>query len=93
MNENSNLFTQIEQNIDQYGLQVIMLDATPYLPSFAYSIGLFEKYLHPEIICFGLSNEIGHTIINDVADFIKEGGFIEIGKFMMTSLKKEVQLF
>lgn len=61
----------IQLNIEEYGLQVIMIEATDYLPSFAYSIGLWQKYNHPEIICFGLSTSLLHTIINDVAEIIK----------------------
>ncbi|MFB9080514.1 DUF4262 domain-containing protein [Flavobacterium procerum] len=63
----------IEVNIEKYGLQVIMIEATDYLPSFAYSIGLWQKYNHPEIICFGLSTSLLHKIINNVAEIIKAG--------------------
>ncbi|MBS7565641.1 DUF4262 domain-containing protein [Mucilaginibacter sp. Bleaf8] len=67
-------------NIEKYGLQVIMVSSTGYLPSFAYSIGLWQNYNHPEIICFGLSNDLGHAIINDVAAIIKQGERIDTGK-------------
>lgn len=67
-------------DIEKYGLTVIMLEATDYLPSFAYSIGLWEKYKHPEIISFGLTLKTLHAIINDVGDLIKHGQIIEIGK-------------
>lgn len=67
-------------DIEKYGLTVIMLEATDYLPSFAYSIGLWEKYKHPEIISFGLTVKTLHAIINDVADLIKDGQIIETGK-------------
>lgn len=67
------LLIQTRQNVDKYGLQVIMVSSTTYLPSFAYSIGLQQIYNHPEIICFGFSNELGHAIINDVAALIKAG--------------------
>ena len=60
-------------NIEKFGLTVILIEATDYLPSFAYSIGLWQKHKHPEIICFGLSVKTLHTIINDVADLIKSG--------------------
>ena len=62
-----------KSNIEKFGLQVIMVNATDYSPSFAYSIGLYETYKHPEIICFGLPNDLGHGIINDVAALIKNG--------------------
>lgn len=71
--DTNDLKKNIEANIEKYSLQVIMIEATDYLPSFAYSIGLWQKYNHPEIICFGLSTSLLHTIINDVAEIIKTG--------------------
>jgi hypothetical protein len=64
-------------DIEKYGLSVILIEESDYLPSFAYSIGLWQKYNHPEIICFGLSVQTLHGIINDAADFIKKGNVIE----------------
>ena len=74
------LLVQTSINIEKFGLQVIMVKATPYLPSFAYSIGLWETYKHAEIICFGLSIELMHALINDVAEIIKKGEEINIQK-------------
>ena len=67
------LLVQTKNNIEKFGLQVIMVNATDYSPSFAYSIGLYNTYQHPEIICFGLPNDLVHVIINNVADMIKKG--------------------
>jgi len=71
------LLIQTRTNIDKFGLQVIMVSGAGYSPSFAYSIGLFETYRHPEIICFGLPDKLGLEIINDVADLIKNGEIIK----------------
>lgn len=78
--DKDDLLNDAKLNIDKFGLQVIMVGSTSYLPSFAYSIGLKETYNHPEIICFGLPNDIGHAIINDIAEIIKKEERIEIGK-------------
>jgi len=64
-------------NIEKHGLAVIMVESTDYLPSFAYSVGLWQKYNHPEIICFGLTTKLLHKIINDVAEIIKTGTKLE----------------
>ena len=74
------LLIRTKGNIEEFGLQVIMVSSTEYSPSFAYSIGLWERYNHPEIICFGFSNDLGHAIINDVARIIKSGDKILIDK-------------
>lgn len=72
------LLKRTRDNIEKHGLQVIMVHATNYSPSFAYSIGLFRTYKHPEIICFGLPNELGRAIINDVARLVKQGENMEV---------------
>lgn len=64
-------------NIEKYGLTVIMIEATDYLPSFAYSIGLWKKFGHPEIISFGLTTKTLHSIINIAADIVKSGQTIK----------------
>ncbi len=71
---------QTKSNIEKFGLSVIVIEATDYLPSFAYSIGLWQKFKHPELICFGLRTQTLHTIINDVAELVKIGEFIKTGK-------------
>jgi hypothetical protein len=71
------LLVQTKTNIDKFGLQVIMVNGSDYSPSFVYSIGLFETYNQPEIICFGLPQELGHEIINDIAELIKKGDTIK----------------
>lgn len=76
----NDLLEQTKSNIEKFGLQVIMVNSTNYSPSFSYSIGLKKTYNHPEIICFGLPNDLGHQIINDVATMIKNGELIESGK-------------
>ena len=67
-------------NIEKYGVSVIILEATNYLPSFAYSIGLWRKFKHPEIICFGLTTNTLHGLINDAADLVKNGQTIKTNR-------------
>jgi hypothetical protein len=87
------LLKTTELNIQKFGLQVIMVDPTDYSPSFAYSIGLWKKYNHPEIICFGLPKDLGHAIINDVAEMIKNGDRIETEKTYFEIFKKNRAAF
>lgn len=71
---------QTHAHIEKHGLSVIVIEADAYLPGFAYSIGLWKKFGHPEIIAFGLPPETLHAIINDVAALVKQGGKMEAGK-------------
>lgn len=67
-------------DIEKYGLTVMIIKGTDYLPSFAYSIGLWKKFGHPEIISFGLTTQTLHSIINLAADIVKAGQTIQPGK-------------
>jgi len=75
--DRDDLLKNTKDNVVKYGLQVLIVKSAGYLPSFGYSIGLWENYKHPEIICFGLPNNLLHEIINDIAEIIKkEGNFV-----------------
>ncbi len=42
------------QTLEQWGWFVIKVGAGESEPAFAYSIGFYENFKHPEIILFGL---------------------------------------
>ncbi len=48
-------------------------------PQFSYSVGLFKTYKHPEIIVFGLDEDVAHGILNALARRIKAGEKFEAG--------------
>lgn len=67
-------------DIQQHGLSVVIIEATDYLPSFAYSIGLWQQCRHPEIICFGLANDALHDLVNSVGQLVREGADFKAGE-------------
>ncbi|MDO4880423.1 MAG: DUF4262 domain-containing protein [Capnocytophaga sp.] len=76
------------QDIEQYGFEVIMIPPTDYLPSFAYTVGLWKNYQSPEIIVFGLPVETMHIILNTVVnEEIKAGKPIKTGSNYMDVLQ------
>ena len=48
-------------------------------PAFAYSLGLFENFNHPEISLFGLDLDTMHTLINDVGELVRSGQRFDAG--------------
>lgn len=60
-------------DIEKFGFAVIVIEATNYLPSFGYTVGLFAKYNHPELIAFGLSTKTIHAILNIGGEMVKGG--------------------
>jgi hypothetical protein len=64
---------RILDDIEKFGCHLALLEPDNYLPGFVYSIGLFKKFGHPELICFGLKNDVMGRILNHASDLIKNG--------------------
>lgn len=71
---------KLSADIEKFGWKVMLLEATDYLPSFAYTVGLWKNYKHPEIISFGLTTKTLHLILNDAGGIAKSGRTIEVDK-------------
>jgi hypothetical protein len=61
-------------DVREHGWHVIMVAADEEGPAFAYSIGLFHNFDHPEVIIFGLGIRDMHQIINGIGEQIRVGG-------------------
>lgn len=70
----------ILNNIEMYGCHLVLIEADNYLPAFVYSIGLFKRFGHPELICFGLKTEVMASIINHACDLIKNNESLKENK-------------
>jgi hypothetical protein len=67
------------KDIKKYGWTVMLIEATDYLPSFAYTIGLWKNYNHPELISFGLTTKTLHSIVNIGGELVKDGHRLQVG--------------
>jgi hypothetical protein len=70
----------IVDNIENYGCHLTLIEPDNYLPGFVYSIGLFKKFRHPELICFGLKTDVMAAILNHACDLIKNGEILTTNK-------------
>jgi hypothetical protein len=60
-------------DIKNFGWSVLLVEAGNYLPDFAYTVGLWKNYNHPELISFGLTSQTLHSILNIAGDMVKSG--------------------
>jgi hypothetical protein len=70
----------VEANIEKFGCHIVLVESGNYLPGFAYSIGLYEKFNHPEIICFGLKADLMASMANHACTLIELGEKLVSGK-------------
>ena len=71
--------SKLLETLERWGWFVIKVGATGSEPAFAYSVGLYGHFNHPEIILFGLDLALMHRIINDAARRIQQGQRYEEG--------------
>ena len=66
--------------VEEYGWFVAKFEATKYLPSFVYTIGLWKTFQHPELIIFGLQLQTMHEILNIGGELVREHKIPKIGE-------------
>ena len=71
--------TAVAQAVAEDGWAVFQVEEDEFSPGFAFSVGLFESYRHPEIMLFGLPSSMMQQIINNVAQRVKEGASFQPG--------------
>jgi hypothetical protein len=64
---------KVVSDIEDFGWHVSLIMEDDDGPSFAYSIGLFQNFGHPEIIIFGLDLEVLHGMINIIGEEVRQG--------------------
>lgn len=65
--------SKLLETLEQWGWFVTKVGATNVEPAFAYSMGLYEHFRHPELILFGLDLSLMHRLINDLGEQIRHG--------------------
>lgn len=68
-------------DIDEVGWHVVGVLTDDEGPGFAYSIGLFKSFGHPEIVIIGLKIDTAHVLINNIGHDIKNGKVFVPGRF------------
>jgi hypothetical protein len=63
----------VEEHIDRVGWSVATIPADDEGPAFAYTIGLYRSYQHPELIMFGTRHDLAGAMVNACAMVVKSG--------------------
>jgi hypothetical protein len=60
-------------DVEQHGWHVMGVEEDDEGPAFAYSIGLYRSFRHPEVIVLGLPVQVMHRLINAVGEEVRSG--------------------
>ena len=61
------------RDIEQYSWHVLKVMEDDEGPPFAFTIGLYHSFKHPEVLIIGLDLDFMHRILNNIGDDIKKG--------------------
>jgi hypothetical protein len=64
---------KIIADVETHGWHVIRVFEDGRSPEFAYTVGLWKSFRHPEIIIIGLPADTAHVILNDAGEAIRSG--------------------
>ncbi len=67
-------------NIKRVGWAVMGILESKEGPTFSFSIGLYRRFKHPEVIVVGLPIELCHSVINTIGTNVEKGGRFEPGE-------------
>jgi hypothetical protein len=65
-------------DVEEYGWHVVKIVETNDAPGWAFSIGLYRKFNHPEVVVFGLTTELSHSLINTIGENVRAGKIFKI---------------
>jgi len=64
---------KVHDHIARFGWHAQIVTESKEGPAFAYSIGLYRTWQHPEILICGLGYDTMHQILSNIAREIKQG--------------------
>ena len=64
-------------DVSEFGWHVVGVQEENSSPLFAFTVGLFYQYLHPEILIMGLPHEVAHKLLASAKNIIHKGGSIQ----------------
>lgn len=69
----SQLIRRIRSDVVAQGCAVVFVGGGDGLPGWGYSIGLFERFKHPEVVVFGLEKDVSLGLLEIVLDNVRVG--------------------
>jgi uncharacterized protein DUF4262 len=67
------------ENVEKFGWHVMLITEEKDVPGWAFSVGLYHTFKHPEIVIFGLPKDRMHSFINVIGEDVRAGRFYRSG--------------
>jgi len=84
---------KVISDVETFGWHVVLVSDDEEGPGFAFTIGLFRNYQHPEVIIFGIPHAVAHAVLNSVGEAVKAGTRLSSGDRKVEFLKDQTCAF
>ena len=64
---------QVLADVAKYGWLVFKVLEKHESPGWAFSVGLYENFNHPEVVVFGLNDDLLGSVINSIGEDVRNG--------------------
>jgi len=64
---------RVVADVQRHGWHVVLIPEEDGMPGWAFTVGLSKTFGHPEVIVFGLHQEVAHFVLNDVGERVRAG--------------------
>lgn len=71
--------SRLRDLVAEHGWAVVAVPEDDEGPGFAYSVGLAERFGHPEVAVSGVPADLMHRLVNDAADLVASGTVLTDG--------------
>ena len=79
MQEQAAIDARVREHIDRFGWHLVMIPPTPAATGWVHSIGLDERFGHPELIVFGNDFSVLSPLLNALGERIRGGARFAAG--------------
>jgi hypothetical protein len=55
-------------DVDEFGVHVVHVPEDEDGPGFSFTVGLWHTFQQPEVVVFGLAEDVAHDLLNAIAD-------------------------
>lgn len=69
---------KVIDNIAKYGWHCVNILAEADSPGFAFTVGVFHSYKHPEFIIFGLPSDVAHQVLDLTVAGLNSGAIFDL---------------
>ena len=64
---------RVRSDVETFGWHVAKIAGDEKAPPWSFTIGLEERFDHPEILIFGMEVELLHSLLNHLGEMLKRG--------------------